>query len=196
MKRRSTQAVILMCAVMLMAPTAMAKPTASKSKKKKTKVVSTAKAKSAAGSSRQFSCLGSGQQRVTERLITGTIDSKLSLTNVTVTRNFQLVDNTLVEQPTVVLRVAKPPSEQDPVSGLIVFRLNERPLATAADVDKLFETYQFNFKNTLPPGPDFEAGLYFTTHIGVAGPAANEYRWSLIASLASGGAYGMKCRYV
>jgi hypothetical protein len=166
-----------------------------KKSKKKPKVTTT-KPKKVVDSSRRFSCLGTNEQRVTERLVTGTVNSKIVLTNVSVTQNFQLINNILVEQPVVVLTAANPPGEQDPGSDLIVFRLNERLPATAADVDKLFVTYRFNFKNTLPPGPTFVAGLYFTTHKGTAGPAVNEYRWSLISSLASSGAYSMNCQYL
>jgi hypothetical protein len=133
---------------------------------------------------------------VTERIVTGTVTPNIVVTNVTVTQTNQLIDNTLVAQPVVVLVSPNPKVEVDPVTGLFVFRLNERREATAADVDQLLTLYQFNFKPVLPPGPEFEAGLYFDTLKGAAGPAANEYRWTTVSSLAYSGAYGMKCTYL
>jgi hypothetical protein len=150
-------------------------------------------AASTAQTPRNFSCIGSGPRRVTERLVTGTVTSNMVLTHVTVTQTHQLINNTLIAQPVVVRESRNPPGRPDPGSDLIVFRLNEEPLATAADVGKFVEVYQFNLRKPLPAGPEFEAGLYFSTSVGVAGPAANEFRWSRVGA---GGAYSMTCRYV
>jgi hypothetical protein len=173
---------------------ANAKPKAPKPKKKKAPVAAGSKP-AAGGGTKNFSCIGANEQRVTERLVTGTVDTNIAVTNVTVTQTHQLIDNTLVEQPVVVLTVANPPGTPDPGSDLIVFRLNERPVASATDVDTLFTQYQFNFHNKLAPGPSFEAGLYFSTLKGIKGPANNEYRWGTVSSLAYSGAYTMKCTY-
>jgi hypothetical protein len=142
---------------------------------------------------RNFSCLGSGPRRVTERMVTGTVTSNLVLTNVTVTQTHQIINNTQIAQPIVVLESRNPPGRPDPGSELIVFRLNEESPATANDVGKFVELYQFNLSKPLPAGPEFEAGLYFSTSVGAAGPARNEFRWSRVGA---GGAYSMKCRYV
>ncbi len=175
-----------------------ARPKATKPKKKPRVTTSREQPKSPppAGASRNFSCIGSNEQRVTERIVSGTVSPKIAVTNVTVTQTHQLIDNALVQKSMVVLTSPNPRGEQDSGSDLIVFRLNERPTATAADVDQLLTLYQFNFKNVLPAGPEFVAGLYFSSYKGVAGPAANEYRWSSIPSLTSSGAYTMKCTYV
>jgi hypothetical protein len=181
----------------LLAPTeASAKKKTTKAKKK-----ATAAAKpSSASAARNFSCVGTPNQQVAGRIVTGTVakvGGKPVVTNVTVSKTFELVDNAIVPTNKVDLTAPNPPGEIDPIGEeLVVFRLNEQPQATAADVDRLVSVYQFNFKTEIPPGPKFTAGLYFNTLKGVAGPATNEYRWSLISSLAYSGAYTMNCEYV
>jgi hypothetical protein len=175
----------------LSAGDATAKPKATKPKKKSR--VTTTRVRQ---QSRNFSCIGAGTQKITERIVTGTITPSITLSNVAVTQTTQLIDNTLVAQPVVVLLSATPVGEPDVGSDLIVFRLNERREATAADVGQLLTLYQFNVKNVLAPGPEFTAGLYFSTLKGAAGPANNEYRWETVASVTYGGAYSMKCQYV
>jgi hypothetical protein len=150
----------------------------------------------AGGGARSFSCVGTPTLQLQARSITGTVDAKLNLTNVTVTQTYQRVGDAIVEQPTVVLTVANPIGKLDPgATPLVVYRLNELPAATAADVDRVISIYQFNLPTELPPGPTFEAGLYFNSFKGTAGPLAGELRWSTVASQAAGGAYGMKCQY-
>jgi hypothetical protein len=145
---------------------------------------------------RSFSCVGSPTLQLQVRTVTGTVDAKFNLTNVSVTQTYQRVGDAIVEQPTVVLTVANPIGKLDPgATPLIVYRLNELAPVTAADVDKVISIYQFNLPTVLPPGPTFEAGLYFKSFVGTAGPLAGELRWSTVASQAAGGAYGMKCQY-
>jgi hypothetical protein len=211
MDRRKFRSAVTACAVVVLVfcglsgPGADAKPKVTKPKRKARttttarprQVPSTAPSAAAGGGgSRNFSCVGSNSLRVTERQVTGTVNANVLVTNVTVTQTQQLIDNTLVAQPVVVLQSPNPPGEPDPGSDLIVFRLNELPLATATDVDRLLSIYRFNFISPRPAGPTFQSGLYFTTYKGVAGPATNEYRWSLISSLATSGAYSMDCQYV
>ncbi len=91
---------------------------------------------------------------------------------------------------------ANPVDKHDPVSPLVIFRLNESPPpATAADVDRLVTSYQLNMPDVMPVGPTFEAGLYFSTLKGAAGSLANEYRWEQVTSLVYGGAYSLTCTY-
>ncbi len=134
------------------------------------------------------------------RVVTGSVTKvggKVVVTNVTVSKTFEMVNNTLVPTNAVDITSANPPGEVDPIGeDLVVFRLNEQPPATAADVDRLLSLYQFNFKTVIPPGPKFTAGLYFRTVTGIAGPGTNEYRWGSVSSLASGGAYSMNCEYI
>ncbi len=205
MSRRTIQCFAVVCGLTLLSvSTADAKPKSTKAKKK-SRVTTTAapragspttvKAAGAGGGARNFSCKGSGTQLVTERIVTGTVDPSITITNVTVTQTHQLVNNTLVEQPVVVLMSAKPPGTHDPASDLIVFRLNERRTATADDLDKLLTLYQLNFHDVMPPGPTFDAGLYFSTLKGAKGAAANEVVWQTVSSLAYGGAYSLDCKY-
>jgi hypothetical protein len=193
-----TVGVLLVAMLGCSTSSALAQSKATKSKKKKA-TTTRVRAKSAppkASGARNFSCLGAGSQKLSERMVTGTVTPNITLTQVAVTQTTQLIDNTLVAQPVVVLLSASPVGEPDPGSNLIVFRLNERREATADDVGKLLTLYRFNLLNVLGPGPEFTAGLYFTTLKGAAGPATNEYRWESVPSVVYGGAYSMKCQYV
>jgi hypothetical protein len=194
-------------ACMVVTTAASAKPKTTKSKKKKKAVASapavapvTAAPAAAASATRNFTCLGTPNLQLAGRQVTGTVGTVggvVVVTNVTVSKTYELVNNTMTEKLTVDITSPNPPGELDlGASGLMVFRLNERPPATAADVDRLLALYQLNFKAVLPPGPNFEAGLYFDTVKGRSGPAVNEYSWAVVSSLAAGGAYGMKCSYV
>jgi hypothetical protein len=180
---------------------ASAKPKVTKPKKRSTPTTLVAPktptaSKNGAGA-RNFSCIGSNTQRVTERVVAGTIDANATVTNVTVTQTVQIIDNVLVEQPVVVLTSPNPVGKHELSSDLIIFQLNELPrVATAADVDRLVTVYLLNIRDVMAPGPTFEEGLYFTTYKGAKGTAANEYKWSLVSSLAYSGAYTLKCTYV
>jgi hypothetical protein len=193
---RLTTPLVLVSAVFLVPIEASAKKKIMKAKKKP---VAAARPTSSAAT-RNFSCVGTPNQQVAGRIVTGSVakvGGKIMVTNVTVYKTFELVDNTIVPTNKVDLTSPNPPGELDPIGeDLVVFRLNAEPQATAADVDRLLSIYQFNFKTEIPPGPKFTAGLYFNTLKGVAGPATNEYRWSVISSLAYSGAYTMNCEYI
>jgi hypothetical protein len=187
---------VLLSAILSAPAEASAKKKTTKGKKKSSAATNGAKSVAA----RNFSCVGTPNQQVAGRVVTGSVakvGGKVVVTNVTVSKLFELVDNAIVATNTVDLTSPNPPGELDPVGEeLIVFRLNEQPQATAADVDRLLSLYQFNFKTEIPPGPKFTAGLYFRTLKGIAGPATNEYRWGSVSSLAYGGAYTMNCEYI
>jgi hypothetical protein len=176
----------------LHAPEASAKKKTTKSKKKAGASNSTA--------ARNFSCVGTPNLQLAGRKVTGTVASvggKVVVTDVTVSKTYELIDNTIVPSTAVDLVAPNPPGELDPVGEeLVVFRLNEQPQATAADVDRLLSLYQLNFKRVVPPGPSFTAGLFYRSVKGSAGPATNEYRWSSVSSLAYSGAYTLNCEYV
>jgi hypothetical protein len=169
-----------------------------KTTKAKKKAGATAKKPSTAA--RNFSCSGTPTLQLQGRKVTGTVASvggKVVVTDVTVSKTYELIDNTITPSTAVDLVAPNPPGELDPIGEeLIVFRLNEQPQATAADVDRLLSLYRFNFKAVIPPGPTFDAGLYFRTVKGTAGPAVNQYQWSGVSSQAYGGAYTLNCEYV
>jgi hypothetical protein len=203
MIRRKICKICLLTIPLVLLSAALPAPTEASAKKKTTKakrkVVANAKPSSGAAA-RNFSCVGTPNQQVAGRIVSGTVakvGGKPVVTNVTVSKTFELVDNTIVPTNKVDLTAPNPPGELDPIGEeLVVFRLNTAPQATAADVDRLLSIYQFNFPTEIPAGPKFTAGLYFNTLKGVAGPATNEYRWSMISSLAYGGAYSMNCEYI
>jgi hypothetical protein len=197
MRSRTTRcfiAAVALVAVIASPSSARAKGTKKKKKASPVAAATPAPAK-AGGATRNFTCVGTPNIQLTWRNVSGTIDAGFNLTNVTVTQIYQKVNEALVEQPTVVLTAPNPTGKEDLSSPLFVYRLNEVPPATAADVDRLLTIYSFNFPNVLPAGPTFKAGLYFNTQKGVAGPLANEYKWSYISSLAYSGAYDMNCQY-
>jgi hypothetical protein len=195
MRTRITQWAIAAFALTLVtSSTATAAKKTTKKKRKAAPVATAAPAKSGGGT-RNFSCTGRPNIQLTWRDVSGTVDAKLNLTNVSVTQIYQKVGDALVEQPTVVLTAPNPTSEPDPAQPILIYRLNERPPATAADVDRLLTLYQFNLPNVMPAGPTFKAGLYFSSLKGTAGPLTNEFKWSYISSLASSGLYAMDCTY-
>jgi hypothetical protein len=188
-RSRTTRCFFAALALVVLAatPTSAAKRTT----KKKPKAV----APKATGAARNFNCVGKPNLQLQWRNVSGTIDGAFNLTNVSVTQVWQKVGDALVEQPTVVLNASNLKGTPDPVYPLLIYRLNEQPTATAADVDRLLQLYQFNFPDKLPAGPTFKAGLYFDTVKGAAGPLTNEYRWNYISSVAAGGLFEMDCQY-
>jgi hypothetical protein len=186
-------AIAALALVTLIASSAAAKPK-STTKKKKVPAAAAAPPK-ASSAARNFLCSGKPNLQLQWRNVSGTVDGALNLTNVGVTQVWQKVGDALVEQPAVVLTSANPKGSPDPVYPLLVYRLNERPTATAADIDRRLTLYQFNLPDKLPAGPTFKAGLYFDTLIGVAGSLTNEYRWSTISSITAGGLFEMDCQY-
>jgi hypothetical protein len=205
MKTRTVRSVALVVSVLVMAVFVMAaapmisangkpKKTAAKKKSRSTTTVVGAKAAPSGGGARNFTCTGSEADRVTERTVTGTVDAKLVLTNVTVTQNYQEVNGAVVQQSMVVVKTASPRLKPDDSStdGLITYFLNELPRATAADVGKFAYLYQFNLKDPRPVGPEFISGMYYGKYIGIEGSASNDPRWSYTDVRA----FDMKCSYV
>ena len=193
MRSRITRWAIAAIALSLVASapaTAVKKTT--KKRKKAAPVATAAPAKRGGGN---FTCTGRPNIQLAWRDVTGTVDAKLNVTNVSVTQIYQKVGDALVEQPTVVLTAPNPVGEPDPVSPLVIYRLNQQTPAAAADVDQILTLYQFNLPNVVPAGPTFKAGLYFRSLKGTAGPLTNEFRWSSISSLALGGLFEMDCTY-
>jgi hypothetical protein len=193
----------------MIASSASAKPKAVKKKKKRAPAAvavapvaatpdtapAAAPAPTPSGGTRNFTCEGRPNLQITWRDVSGTIDAKMNLTNVSVTQIWQKVNDALVERPTVVLTSPNPPGQQDPASPLLVYQLNQAPPATAADVNQLLTIYKLDLPNVQPPGPTFKAGLFFNTQKGVAGPVANEYKWSYVSSLAYSGLFEINCQY-
>ena len=144
---------------------------------------------------RSFSCIGGSNDRITERMITGTVDSQMVLTNVTVTQTYQKVNNAMVQNPVVVLTTPKAVvtfMNSEAMLNRVAFILNELPRATAADVGKFAYTYQFKLPKKLPAGPNFDAWMSYERNKGYEGSAANDQRWYSTDLQA----FGLKCAFV
>jgi hypothetical protein len=196
--------VLAVASLVLLAPAAAeSAPKTTKAKKKsktttkavrKKSISPTTPAKLAAP--RGFSCQGSGGLQLNERIVTGTVTSNIVVTNVTVTKTHQFINDAIVAQPIVDLVSPNPPGAKVPLYDLIAFELNKLPPATAGDVGKIMSVYRLNFASTLPVGPTFKTGLFFDSWKAAAGPADGQFQWNLIPSVAVTGSYDMDCSYI
>jgi hypothetical protein len=98
--------------------TAFAAPSEASVKKKTTKVKKkvAAATKPSGAAARNFSCVGTPNQQVAGRVVTGTVakaGGKPVVTNVMVSKTFELVDNTIVPTNMVDLTAPNPPGELD-----------------------------------------------------------------------------------
>jgi hypothetical protein len=168
----------------------VAGPSASAKRKKPTKPKS-AKGKSAAAApsdaaptvaagQRNFTCTGSESSRLTEFTVTGTVDSEIVMTNVTVTKNYVEEGGVAVSQPTVVMTSARPKltTPRESFEKFVVYVFNEVPkLATAADVGKYAYGYRINFPDKILPEPEFWAVIIVEGYLAKEGTLANDQRW-------------------
>jgi hypothetical protein len=148
-----------------------------------------------AGAARNFSCIGGGKARITERLVVGTVDSQMTLTNVTVTQTHQKVGGAMVKSSVVVLNTPKSEvtfRNSDAMLDRVGFILNELPRATAADVGRFAFTYDLMLPKKLPAGANFDAWMSYEMKKGYEGSAANDQRWHTTDVQA----FGLKCAFV
>jgi hypothetical protein len=134
---------------------------------------------SAASESKRFTCTGQQQSKLTSYTVTGTVDSNITITNVTLIKNFVEVDGAAVSQPTVVLKIADPKRlvEPDTTYRYVSYVFNKLPTITAADVDKFFFVYGMSFPDKMPTDPKFTGVTRYERYKGYEGSLANDQRW-------------------
>jgi hypothetical protein len=164
-------------------PAATAKPkktTKPKAAKSKPPAATAAAAPPVPAGQRNFTCTGSESSRLTEFTVTGTIDSEIVMTNVTVTKNYVEEGGAAVSRPTVVMTSARPKltTPRESFEKFVVYQFNEIPrLAAPSDVGKYTYDYRINFPDTISPDPEFWAMIIVEGYLAKEGTIANDQHW-------------------
>jgi hypothetical protein len=173
----------VLCTLGAVSPSATAKAKKTPKRPKATKVAARptpANPAAAPSGLRNFSCTGSAASRLTEYTYTGTIDSDIVMTNVSVTKNYVEQDGAAVSQPTVVMTAANPKltTARDSFEKFVVYQLNRiPPLATAADIGKYAYDYRINFPDTISTDPDFWSVMIVEGYLAKEGTLTNDPQW-------------------
>jgi hypothetical protein len=170
MKRLNLRNLLLAGVVLATVATlATAPPSAEAKPKAKKKAVATNPKTSPGAAIRNFTCDGQDTRgKRTNHTVTGTVDSNLTVTNVTVTKNFAEVDGAMVNQPTVMVNIAAPKRlvQRDRLYRYVSYELNVLPPITPADVDKFSWVYEFRVPDVFPTEAVWKGILHYERRKG------------------------------